>query len=126
MSGKNETTEKAKLQGQHMLADLFGIEDARLKDANFFIRLLKELATSIHLTPLEEPHVVRYSPNGCTGFILLKESHISFHTYPEANYLAFDIFTCEDIDLEDAFTLLCETFSPKMVRKTTITRGLQG
>jgi S-adenosylmethionine decarboxylase len=125
MSKKSETGDKLHLQKQHLLADLFGIEDTYLKDPDFFIALLKKLAASAQLTPLIEPQVTRDGRKDYTGFILLKETHISFHAYPDANYLAIDIFTSSDNDLEPLFEIFSTTFNPKMVRKTTIARGPQ-
>ncbi len=36
----------------------------------------------------------KFQPTGLTGFFLLSESHLSFHTWPEYNYIALDLFTC--------------------------------
>ena len=120
MSGKNDSDRK----GQHMLADLFGVDEARLKDQTLFTGLLQEMASLLRTTPLGDPQISR-TDAGLTGFLLLKDSHVSFHAYPDANYLAIDIFT-NDIDLlEQCAERLSEIFAPQMIRKTTITRGLQ-
>ena len=122
----SENTEKIVQQGQHLLADMFGVEDARLSDPAFFAELLKELATSAQLTPLGEAQVCHNGQGGCNGFLLLKDAHISLHTFPKAHYLALDIFVSGENDPEDIFNHFAEKFTSQMVRKTTITRGLQG
>lgn len=38
----------------------------------------------------------KFKPNGISGIWLLSESHMSFHTWPDENYLSFDLFTCGD------------------------------
>ncbi len=123
MSGKSEKPE-AIVQGQHLLADMFGIEDNKLNDLSFFTNLLKKLADVAHFTPANEPHITQ-NGSGCSGFLLMKDFHISFHTFPEAGYLAIDIFVGNAQDPEQVFSILMETFVPQMVRKTTIARGLQ-
>jgi len=52
-----------------------------LREGNFTI-----LASSFH----------KFCPSGVSGFWLLSESHLSFHTWPEQKYLTLDIFTCGD------------------------------
>lgn len=118
MSGKNDG------KSQHMLADLFGVDEARLKDQTLLAGLLKEIASLLRSTAIGDPQVTR-TDSGFNGFILLKDSHISFHAYPDANYLAIDIFTNDEKLLEQCAAHLMDVFAPQMIRKTTITRGLQ-
>jgi S-adenosylmethionine decarboxylase len=57
----------------------------------------------------------KFDPNGCTILILLSESHLSIHTYPEEEFAAIDCYTCgKDVDprIFLPFTLEHESFSP--------------
>jgi S-adenosylmethionine decarboxylase len=81
--------------GCHLLADLFGVDAVLLVDAELLRRLLAEAVAGSGLRPVAEPVVVSFQPGGgVTGFVVLAESHIAFHSYPERGYLAVDIFTC--------------------------------
>lgn len=86
--------------GQHVLADLFGIAPERLADSVSLAELLKDAAKRSGLNALAEPIVVPFkAPTtggqaGVTGFIVLAESHIAFHSYPEWGFMAVDVFTC--------------------------------
>jgi S-adenosylmethionine decarboxylase len=67
-------------------------------------------------------YVHHLSP-GVTGFALLKESHISIHTWPEFGYAAFDFFTCGKADSYKALEVVKKVFQPKSVKVTEIMRG---
>lgn len=52
-------------------------------------------AENSHNTPLNVT-IHKFFPRGITGVILLAESHIAIHTWPERNYISIDLFTCGD------------------------------
>jgi S-adenosylmethionine decarboxylase len=62
--------------------------------------------------------------NGVTGMVLLKESHISIHTWPEYNYAAIDIFVCGKTFPEKAIEHLQDFFRPKKVDIKNLKRGV--
>lgn len=81
--------------GWHLLADLFGVNAVPLADAELLRGLLIEAVAASALRAVAEPVVVAFQPGGgVTGFVVLAESHIAFHSYPERGYLAVDVFTC--------------------------------
>lgn len=80
--------------GRHLLADLHGAEPARLDDAELLARCLREAAERCRLTPIGGPVMHRFPGGGVTGFLLLSESHIALHTYPERGFMALDVFSC--------------------------------
>ena len=100
MAGMTGSWENARPSGAsgigcHLLADLFGVEAALLADAGLLRQLLLEAVARSGLRAVAEPVVVSFQPGaGVTGFVVLAESHIAVHSYPERGYLAVDIFTC--------------------------------
>ena len=67
----------------------------------------------------------KFPPKGVSGVVVISESHISTHTWPEYRYAAFDIYTCGDaIDPEKAVTYVLEAFGASTSHITEITRGL--
>lgn len=70
--------------------------------ANALVTLMQKAAAAAGATVLQS-HVHEFGDGyGNTGVVLLAESHISVHTWPENNYAAFDIFMCGEINLNKA------------------------
>jgi len=56
-----------------------------------------------------------FYPQGLTAVVLLSESHISIHTYPEQGYAYVDAFTCGDVDPRAVIGALCRAYEGKPV-----------
>jgi S-adenosylmethionine decarboxylase len=80
--------------GTHLLADLSGIAPECLRDCAVLERLLRAAAVAAGAQVLHG-HFHSFGPGqGVTGVLLLAESHISLHTWPEVGFAAVDIFMC--------------------------------
>jgi S-adenosylmethionine decarboxylase len=67
----------------------------------------------------------RFAPNGVSGVVVISESHISTHTWPEFGYVALDIYTCGmHVDPEKAVVFAVEAFGSSTSHITEITRGI--
>ena len=81
-----------KFAGTHLLVDLWGASN--LCDPEQIDRALREAALAAGATILHS-HFHHFSPNGgVSGVVVLAESHISIHTWPERDFAAVDIFMC--------------------------------
>jgi S-adenosylmethionine decarboxylase len=111
-----------KFAGTHLLIDLWGATN--LADPELIDRALREAAETAGATILHS-HFHHFSPNGgVSGVIVLAESHISIHTWPERNFAAVDIFMCGACDPYKTIPLLKATFSPSFVNLNEQRRGL--
>ncbi len=75
------------------------------------------------------PHVVKWLDPGATiegisGFVMIAESHISIHTFPEKDYVFIDVFSCKGFDVDNAVKLLVSAFEAKKHTKKVIKRGI--
>lgn len=61
---------------------------------------------------------------GLTGVVMLAESHMSIHSWPEYGYAAIDVFMCGDCDPKNTLETLMELFKPKSYSINELTRGL--
>ena len=99
--------------GSHLIIDLFGAK--RLDDLRHIERTLKRCveiagATLLHI------HLHHFTPNGgVSGVAVLSESHISIHSWPEADYAALDVFMCGDAKPHLTIDVLKHAFDARHV-----------
>jgi S-adenosylmethionine decarboxylase len=102
-----------KFAGTHLLVDLWGATN--LCDPDLIDRALREAAEAAGATILHS-HFHHFSPNGgVSGVLVLAESHISIHTWPERDFAAIDIFMCGACDPHMSIPVLKETFKPATI-----------
>ncbi len=116
--------------GPHLMLDGYGCDKAKLQDLNLVYRILDELPTRIAMTKIMPPYVFRYSglrPEdwGLSGFVLIAESHVSIHTFPEKTFVSVDIFSCKPFDSEFAASYLKKAFGMAKVDCTVLDRGTE-
>jgi S-adenosylmethionine decarboxylase proenzyme len=94
-----------------------------IEDPEAVEQLLYAAAKKANNTPIKAV-VHKFSPHGVTGVILLAESHIAIHTWPECNYVAVDIFTCgRSTQPYKALEYLKEQFRAREVNVQEIKEG---
>lgn len=79
--------------GTHLVLEIWGVDAGRLDDRHGLERVLREASAAAGLTVLEAAFH-RFEPQGVTGVLVLSESHVSVHTWPELGYAAVDLFSC--------------------------------
>ena len=90
-------------KGNHLIVDIYNIGEEKLKDIKSAKKLLKDLSEKIGARSIGKPVVKKITSInslnwGISGFILLCESHIALHTWPENNYAAMDIYHCKNFN----------------------------
>lgn len=111
-----------KFAGTHLLVDLWGATN--LCDPAHIDRALREAAEAAGATILHG-HFHHFSPNGgVSGVLVLAESHISIHTWPERNFAAIDIFMCGACNPYHGLPALKAAFRPESINLGEQRRGL--
>lgn len=116
--------------GRHVIADLEQCFQCSYKDGieEILLHAAQEAGATvldIKIIPFSALLVDGTMQQGMTGTVILSESHIAFHTWPEYGFVACDIFTCGMNALpEKALQVLLEYFAPKKTTVRVIGRGL--
>ena len=107
--------------GTHLLVDLW--DASNLADPALIDAALREAAAMAGATILHS-HFHHFTPNGgVSGVVVLAESHISIHTWPERGFAAVDIFMCGVCDPGKAIPVLERTFNPARIDLIEQLRG---
>ena len=109
--------------GNHGLLDLYGCNEAILKDEGCLKTALVAAAQAAEATILTEHFHTFGGAGGVTGVLLLAESHISIHTWPEHRFAAIDAFICGGMKLEKVKEILCSELAAERVDWTVVNRG---
>jgi len=109
--------------GNHVLADLSGIAAEKLSNCAELESLLRTAAEAAHAHVLFS-HFHGFGEGlGVTGVVLLAESHITIHTWPECGFAAADIFMCGSAEPKLALTLIENALQPEASHIHTARRG---
>tara|TARA_B100000686_G_scaffold106492_1_gene113539 strand:- start:2363 stop:2683 length:321 start_codon:yes stop_codon:yes gene_type:complete len=83
------------------------------------------------MVKISKPLVVEYTDGiskidwGITGFVLIAESHISIHTFPERNYVNIDVFSCKEFDYTNVADKVAGAFRLVEYNMTVLERGIE-
>ena len=109
--------------GLHLLADLHGVAAGKLTAPATLDALLREAALAAGARILHSHFHTFGEALGVTGVLLLAESHISIHTWPEVGFAAADIFMCGDAEPRLALAVIEAALAPRSRTVRTIERG---
>jgi S-adenosylmethionine decarboxylase len=110
--------------GIHLLADFHGVTPAKLVSAERIETLLRAAAWEAGARILHSHFHSFGEQQGVTGVVVLAESHISIHTWPETGFAAADIFMCGDAQPERALCVIEQAFGAQSRVVQRIERGL--
>jgi S-adenosylmethionine decarboxylase len=107
---------------KHLLVELHECTADALNNVEAIRELMRRGAKAAGATLVGEAFH-RYAPHGVTGVLVLKESHFSVHTWPEAGYAALDFYSCGAIDPEPAARVVADGLLARRVTLLEVTRG---
>ena len=114
----------------HLLIDGYGADPELLADQQLIAEFLDEFPSQIGMTKISSPQVHNYvgavpEDWGVSGFVIIAESHISIHTFPDRQYVNIDIFSCKEFDDQSTLDKLQTKFNLTNVRSWSVRRGLE-
>ncbi|GAB6991426.1 adenosylmethionine decarboxylase [Paenibacillus pini] len=110
--------------GRHVAVDTWGVDFDKLNNAEFLQAQMVDAAEACGATVMSVQSK-QFEPQGATVLVLLSESHLSIHTYPERGFAAIDCYTCgETVDPQLAIDYLVSVLKPEKTYAKKLVRGL--
>lgn len=115
--------------GPHLMLEAYGSPKIKLSDIGIISDLLDIYPENLEMTKIMPPYVFKYDGGatkedwGVSGIVLIAESHIALHTFPEKEFFTLDIFSCKDFDVRKAVDIALDILEPVHFDETVLTRG---
>ena len=111
-------------RGRHVLAEFFECDPNTLNSIDKVEKYMMEAALECGATIVQKCFHM-FSPYGVSGVVIISESHLAIHTWPELGYAAADLFTCgSKCDPKVAYEFLKNKFCSKNASFTELKRGI--
>lgn len=110
--------------GQHVLAEFFECDPNVLNNVALVEKLMTDAALECGATVVQKCFHM-FNPYGVSGVVIIAESHLAIHTWPELGYAAVDLFTCGDkCDPKVSYEFLKKKFNSKNASYQELKRGI--
>ena len=110
--------------GRHLVAEYYGCRHDILDDITVVRQLLETAATTAGAT-IVQTVAHQFTPHGVSVVVVVEESHLSIHTWPEAGYAAVDFYTCGECDPQLAHDVLARGLAATSTEVVTLHRGVR-
>lgn len=110
--------------GSHILIEAYDCDPKVLDDVELVEEVMVDAALKAG-AEIREVAFHRFSPQGVSGVVVISESHLSVHTWPEVGYAAVDVFTCGDtVDPIVAVDYIRDKFQARRALTSEVKRGI--
>jgi len=110
--------------GRHILVEFYNCDKDVLNNYDLIEEYMNEAAIKANATIVQSVFHL-FNPWGVSGAVVIQESHLTIHTWPEYGYAAVDLFTCgEDVNPWVAFDYLKDMIKADKYETTEIDRGV--
>ncbi len=110
--------------GIHIIADMYGVDPAVLARVERMKEVFEGAVKFAKLSKISSDYY-QFRPEGASGIVLIAESHLSFHTWPEYGLVTLDIYTCGNPEQAvKAYEYIKERLKPTRVDEVRMDRGV--
>lgn len=110
--------------GRHIITELWECNPDKLNDIDYIERLFVDAALRSG-AEVREVAFHKFAPHGVSGVVIISESHLTIHSFPEHGYASVDVFTCRDrIDPATASQYIAEGLDAKVREDVKLDRGM--
>ncbi|OEH91870.1 adenosylmethionine decarboxylase [Bacillus solimangrovi] len=110
--------------GRHVIAELWDCNTDKLNDMDLIERIFVDAALKAG-AEVREVAFHKFAPHGVSGVVIISESHLTIHSFPEHGYASIDVYTCGDrIDPNVAAEYIAEALEAKTNENIEVPRGM--
>jgi S-adenosylmethionine decarboxylase len=112
----------------HLMLELYGCDRQILSDESLVRRVLEEFPARVEMEKVSPVHLYQIETSnpldaGLSGFVVIAQSHISLHAWPEYSEVDIDICSCKEFSQEEAITFAKQMFQTDDVEAHFVVRG---
>ncbi|MBA4537089.1 S-adenosylmethionine decarboxylase proenzyme [Bacillus aquiflavi] len=109
--------------GRHVISELWGCDFTILNDQEQIEQIFVNAALKSG-AEIREVVFHKFAPQGVSGVVIISESHLTIHTFPEHGYASIDVYTCGDLDPNIAADYIAVALDSKACEKIELPRGI--
>ncbi|MCM3487801.1 adenosylmethionine decarboxylase [Alkalihalophilus marmarensis] len=110
--------------GRHVIAELWGCNIEKLNNMSFIEQTFVDAALKAG-AEVREVAFHKFAPHGVSGVVIISESHLTIHSFPEHGYASIDVYTCGDrIDPNVASNYIAEALGASTSEVIEVPRGM--
>ena len=109
--------------GSHVISELWGCDFDKLNDVNHIERTFVDAAFKSG-AEVREVAFHKFAPQGVSGVVIISESHLTIHSFPEHGYASIDVYTCGDLDPNIAADYIAEALNAQTRENIELPRGM--
>lgn len=109
--------------GRHVIAELWQCDFDKLNDMDYIEKTFVDAALKSG-AEIREVAFHKFAPQGVSGVVIISESHLTIHSFPEHGYASVDVYTCGDLDPTIAADYIAQALDSKQSEVTEVPRGM--
>ncbi|WP_100331813.1 adenosylmethionine decarboxylase [Bacillus xiapuensis] len=109
--------------GRHVISELWGCNIEKLNDMEKIEQIFVEAALKSG-AEIREVVFHKFAPHGVSGVVIISESHLTIHSFPEHGYASIDVYTCGDLDPNIAANYIAEALEAESNESMEMPRGM--
>ncbi|MFA9457175.1 adenosylmethionine decarboxylase [Halalkalibacter sp. APA_J-10(15)] len=109
--------------GRHVIAELWGCDEHKLNNMSFIEQVFVDAALKAG-AEVREVAFHKFAPHGVSGVVIISESHLTIHSFPEHGYASIDVYTCGDLDPTVASNFIADSLQASTSEVIEVPRGM--
>ena len=109
--------------GRHVISELWGCNFDKLNSMESIGKIFVEAALKSG-AEIREVAFHKFAPQGVSGVVIISESHLTIHSFPEHGYASIDVYTCGNLDPNVAADYIANALGAKKIETIEIPRGM--